>query len=165
VRGAGHETSWATAALERKANSPWSAPNAGTGNYTRLFKLWKGAMAGFDTDENALPHSKLTRSLAGMVGVAPIRTGTCWSLMATPTRSSSIFFTRSTRTAEIACTIRVRSSEDRWQGRMIVEIRHYSLIFALAVALVQSVLPLAGAARRHYGGWQSGDRRRWRSSC
>ena len=48
---------------------------------------------------------------------------------------------------------------------MIVEIRHYFLIFALAVALVQSVLPLAGAARRHYGGWQSGDRRRWRSSC
>jgi cytochrome c-type biogenesis protein CcmF len=34
---------------------------------------------------------------------------------------------------------------------MIVEIRHYSLILALAVALVQSVLPLAGAARRHYG--------------
>jgi hypothetical protein len=25
-----------------------------------LFKLWKGTMAGFDTDENALPHTKLT---------------------------------------------------------------------------------------------------------
>ena len=55
------------------------------GNYTRLFKTRNGAMAGFDTDENALPHSKPSRSLADTVGVvSSIRTRTCWPLMATP---------------------------------------------------------------------------------
>lgn len=34
---------------------------------------------------------------------------------------------------------------------MIVEIGHFALILALAVALVQAVLPLAGAARRDFG--------------
>ena len=34
---------------------------------------------------------------------------------------------------------------------MIVEIGHFALILALLVALVQSVLPLMGASRRHFG--------------
>ena len=33
---------------------------------------------------------------------------------------------------------------------MIVEIGHFPLILALGVALVQSVLPLIGAFRRHF---------------
>ena len=75
------------------------------GHYTRLLKFWKGAVAGFDTDENALPHSKLTRSPADAVDVV-LRTNEYLLVFGGyTTRNSPLFFTRSIRTVGIACRI------------------------------------------------------------
>ena len=48
---------------------------------------------------------------------------------------------------------------------MIIELGHFALILALFVALVQSIVPLIGAARGNVGWMAVGPhRRRWRSS-
>ena len=39
---------------------------------------------------------------------------------------------------------------------MITELGHFSLILALFVAIIQSTVPLIGAARRQSAGWRSG---------
>jgi hypothetical protein len=89
------------------------------GNYSRLLKIWNGAMAGFDTDENALPHFKLTRSLADTVGVVLHTNEDLLALGGYTTRNSSLFFTRSIRTVGIACRIRVRSPPIRGRKALL----------------------------------------------
>lgn len=89
------------------------------GNYSRLLRIWNGAMAGFDTDENALPHFKLTRSLADTVGVVLHTNEDLLALGGYTTRNSSLFFTRSIRAVGIACRIRVRSPPIRGRKALL----------------------------------------------